>query len=243
MQDAAWEVDESTAFDDLLERYGHCDAEECLCPDGRTEDVDYTPWEVILCRCCGAQGIHLRCGNLPANVEHPKWTCSSCKKVLSVLPPTYLNHYSRVAKESSTVDLKSRDILLSTTFILGDDGLPRVAKTENARITASTSDERPVTAPISDKKPVIISVTPKSSVEEPEIKRVPAKDEVVILHELETEVTESPRKRKELEVKCDRDRMIKRLKKTADAKQSSILTYFSAKSPKKTQDAARKLVS
>merc|ERR1712117_911836 len=182
-------------------------------------------WEVILCRCCGAQGIHLRCGNLPANVEHPKWTCSSCKKVLSVLPPTYLNHYSRVAKESSTVDLKSRDILLNTTFILGDDGLPRVAKTENARITASTSDERPVTAPISDKTPVIIAVKPKSSVEEPEIKRVPAKDEVVILHEVETEVTESPRKRK-------------RLKKTADAKQSSILTYFSAKSPKKAQDAA-----
>ena len=148
-----------------------------------------------------------------------------------------------MAKDSSTVDLKSRDVLLSTTFILGDDGLPRVAKTENARITASTSDERPVTAPISDKRPVIISVTPKSSVEEPEIKRVPAKDEVVILHELETEVTESPRKRKELEVKCDLNLNLKRLKKTADAKQSSILTYFSAKSPKKTQDAARKLVS
>ena len=47
LQDAAWEVDDSTAFEDLLERHGHCDAEECLCPDGRTEDVDYTPWEVV----------------------------------------------------------------------------------------------------------------------------------------------------------------------------------------------------
>ena len=220
-------MDESTAFDDLLERYGHCDAEECLCPDGRTEDVDYTPWEVILCRCCGAQGIHLRCGNLPSNVEHPKWTCSSCKKVLSLLPPTFLNHYSRVAKETNTVDEKSSDILTNATFTFEDGRL--VAKTDNVRITASTSDERPV---ISDDRL-------KPNVEENEKREVSGKeDDVVVLHEVGTE---SPRKRKEIDVKCDR--MIKRLKKAVDPKQSSILTYFSAKSPKKVQDQARKMVS
>ncbi len=45
-EDAAWERD-SSAFDALLERHDTCDALECLCPDGRKEDVDDTDWEIV----------------------------------------------------------------------------------------------------------------------------------------------------------------------------------------------------
>lgn len=153
----------------------------------------------------------------------------SCKKVLSALPPTYLNHYSRVANDSTVVDVKSRDLLTKTSFTLEDGRL--VAKTENARITAPTSE-----------RPVMSDDRPKSNVEElvsePEIKEGSGKDDTVVVHEVGTQ---SPRKRKEIEVKCER--VIKRLKKAVDPKQNSILTYFSAKSPKKVQDPARKVVS
>ena len=47
-QDAAWETqDNGTLYDDLLERYNRCDAVECLCPDGREADEDYTIWEIV----------------------------------------------------------------------------------------------------------------------------------------------------------------------------------------------------
>ena len=45
-QDAAWEL-EGDQFEDLLERHGRCDAETCICPKGRHEDVDYTVWEIV----------------------------------------------------------------------------------------------------------------------------------------------------------------------------------------------------
>jgi len=229
-RDAAWEVDDSTAFEDLLERHGHCDAEECLCPDGRTEDVDYTPWEVILCRCCGAQGIHLQCGNLPGNVEHPKWTCTSCKKVLSALPPTYINHYRRVINDCTKVDMRARNLLRNTTFTLQDGRL--VAQNESARITAPYS-EGPV---LSVTRP---EAQPEHPVSEPEITEPPEKDDTVV--GVNETGNQSPRKRKEFEVKCER--VMKRLKKAADPKQRSILTYFSTKSPKKGKEPTRLVLS
>ena len=45
-QDAAWERD-SNAFDSLLERHGSCDADDCVCPEGRDFDEDYTDWEIV----------------------------------------------------------------------------------------------------------------------------------------------------------------------------------------------------
>ena len=50
-QDAAWETqDNGTLFDDLLERHNRCDVENCICPDGREADEDYTIWEIVSCR-------------------------------------------------------------------------------------------------------------------------------------------------------------------------------------------------
>ena len=69
-QDAAWER-EGNIFDGIYERkfenfiriiekcayyltifgfisgHGTCDAENCLCPDGRTFDEDWTIWEIV----------------------------------------------------------------------------------------------------------------------------------------------------------------------------------------------------
>ena len=47
-QDAAWETHENGAlFDDLLERHNRCDAVDCVCPEGREADEDYTIWEIV----------------------------------------------------------------------------------------------------------------------------------------------------------------------------------------------------
>ena len=55
-QDAEWET--GSAYDDQLERHGTCDVASCLCPGGRTYDVDDSPWEIVLCSYCGAQVCH-----------------------------------------------------------------------------------------------------------------------------------------------------------------------------------------
>ena len=186
------------------------------------------PWLFqILCRCCGAQGIHLQCGNLPGNVEHPKWTCTSCKKVLSALPPTYINHYSRVTNDCTKVDTRARNLLRNTTFTLQDGRL--VAKSESVRIIAPYS-EGPV---LSVTRP---EAEPEHPVSEPEITESPDKAGTVVCIN-ETGDQKSPRKRKDFDVKCER--VMKRLKKTSDPKQRSILTYFSMKSPKKGKEPTR----
>ena len=53
-KDADWEkggggsaTDEGEAYESLLERHDNCDAEECVCPEGRKKDEDYTEWEIV----------------------------------------------------------------------------------------------------------------------------------------------------------------------------------------------------
>jgi hypothetical protein len=45
-QDAAWEL-EGDQFEDQIARHDRCDAEICVCPNGRHEDEDYTIWEIV----------------------------------------------------------------------------------------------------------------------------------------------------------------------------------------------------
>ena len=37
-------------------RYGRCDADSCLCDDGRTYQEADTVYELILCHSCGSSG-------------------------------------------------------------------------------------------------------------------------------------------------------------------------------------------
>ena len=54
-RDANWET--ARMFDDQLQRHDTCDADACTCPGGRKFDEEDTPWEIMLCVCCGAQVI------------------------------------------------------------------------------------------------------------------------------------------------------------------------------------------
>jgi hypothetical protein len=78
-QDASWEL-VPNAFQELLHRHNRCDAKQCLCPKGRVHEMAGTRWELILCRYCGSQGIHIGCGLL--KWLNPEWVCDECKTML-----------------------------------------------------------------------------------------------------------------------------------------------------------------
>ncbi|GFG39697.1 hypothetical protein Cfor_11102 [Coptotermes formosanus] len=78
-QDASWEL-EPNAFQELLHRHNRCDAKHCVCPKGRSHAMVGTRWELVLCRYCGSQGIHVGCGNL--KWSNPEWECDECTLML-----------------------------------------------------------------------------------------------------------------------------------------------------------------
>ena len=69
-QNASWEL-EPDAFGELLHQHNSCDANRCVCPQGRSHVMVRTRWELVLCRYCGAQGIHMGCGKL--KWSNPEW--------------------------------------------------------------------------------------------------------------------------------------------------------------------------
>ncbi|XP_045175865.2 uncharacterized protein LOC123536603 [Mercenaria mercenaria] len=77
-QDASWEK-EPHAFQELLERYGHCDAPLCKCVEGRKYDKEGSKWEIILCDFCGSHGAHVACNHLEKMGKHD--ICHGCKEV------------------------------------------------------------------------------------------------------------------------------------------------------------------
>lgn len=77
-QDASWET-EPHAFQELLERYSHCDAIVCKCVEGRDYDKDDSKWEIILCDFCGSHGSHMACDHL---LKHGRnHICPDCNEV------------------------------------------------------------------------------------------------------------------------------------------------------------------
>jgi hypothetical protein len=76
-QDAAWEME--GMFDDLYQRYGHCDAEMCACSKGRNHQEGRGPWRMILCSACGQAGRHFRCLQEQSDVDN--WECEICATV------------------------------------------------------------------------------------------------------------------------------------------------------------------
>jgi hypothetical protein len=78
-QDASWEL-VPNAFQELLHRHNRCDAKQCLCPKGRVHEMAGTRWELVLCKYCGSQGIHIGCGLL--KWLNPEWVCDECKTML-----------------------------------------------------------------------------------------------------------------------------------------------------------------
>ena len=78
-QDASWEL-EPDAFRELLHRHNSCDAIHCACPQGPSHVMAGTRWELVLCKYCGAQGMHVGCGKL--KWSNPEWSCDNCTVML-----------------------------------------------------------------------------------------------------------------------------------------------------------------
>lgn len=74
-QDAAWEM-EQNAYASLYSVYRRCDANNCLCKNGReyADKSSDNPWFIIVCRLCGGAGIHKRCSNKKNNI----FKCVTC---------------------------------------------------------------------------------------------------------------------------------------------------------------------
>ncbi|NWV06379.1 PHF7 protein, partial [Ptilonorhynchus violaceus] len=70
----SWEED--GAYEQLYERHSHCDASECLFPEGREDAEEEGPWELLLCSSCAAEGTHRRCSGLRHSTTH--WECDTC---------------------------------------------------------------------------------------------------------------------------------------------------------------------
>ncbi|XP_063979013.1 uncharacterized protein LOC135163489 isoform X2 [Diachasmimorpha longicaudata] len=79
-QDASWEL-VPNAFQELLYRHNRCDASQCICSKGRRYTSSNPKWELILCRTCGSQGIHVACGSLKWG--NATWDCRECTSILT----------------------------------------------------------------------------------------------------------------------------------------------------------------
>ena len=78
-QDASWEL-EPNAFQELLHQHNTCDAHNCVCPVGRFHVKVGTRWELVLCRYCHAQYMHVQCDMWKrSNTER---YCDNCKLML-----------------------------------------------------------------------------------------------------------------------------------------------------------------
>ncbi|XP_054270224.1 uncharacterized protein LOC128991406 isoform X2 [Macrosteles quadrilineatus] len=74
-QDASWEC-VPNAYQDLLVRHDTCDSVACSCPRGRKFNNQGTRWELVLCKFCGSQGMHIGCGRL--KWKSPEFICDIC---------------------------------------------------------------------------------------------------------------------------------------------------------------------
>ncbi|XP_069494602.1 G2/M phase-specific E3 ubiquitin-protein ligase [Ambystoma mexicanum] len=79
-KDASWELEEN-AYQDLLQRYQHCDEKQCLCKEGREYDDPDSKWEIVRCQCCGSRGTHLACSSM--KIWEQSWECAECRSIIS----------------------------------------------------------------------------------------------------------------------------------------------------------------
>ncbi|XP_030069546.1 G2/M phase-specific E3 ubiquitin-protein ligase [Microcaecilia unicolor] len=78
-RDASWELEEN-AYQELLQRYEHCDSLSCQCKEGRDYSKPESEWEIIRCQYCGSRGTHLACSSLPTWDQ--SWECVECRSII-----------------------------------------------------------------------------------------------------------------------------------------------------------------
>uniref|UniRef100_A0A8D0GXH9 G2/M-phase specific E3 ubiquitin protein ligase n=1 Tax=Sphenodon punctatus TaxID=8508 RepID=A0A8D0GXH9_SPHPU len=79
-KDASWELEEN-AYQDLLQRYQHCDVRRFICKEGRDYSAPESKWEIKRCQCCGSSGTHLACSSLQTWEQN--WECIECRSILA----------------------------------------------------------------------------------------------------------------------------------------------------------------
>ena len=165
--DAAWEA-EPDAFGELLERHGNCDADDCLCPGGRQQDEDYTPWEIVLCSICGSSGIHVSCGGLDS--KKPKWSCGFCFKIEKKLPK---HHYKPVVVINKQKRRNAALNLNSVKFKLNSENLSVTASVKVPHKSTFPQMTIPICPKYSVTNPVKLSSKPMSPPKEIRIRDTP----------------------------------------------------------------------
>ncbi|CAM5122354.1 unnamed protein product [Eretmochelys imbricata] len=100
-KDASWELEEN-AYQDLLQRYQHCDARRCLCRNGRDYSKPDSKWEIKCCQCCGSRGTHLACS--PIQSWEETWECLECRSIFAK-SGNYQNQKKRSLATSEKIDV------------------------------------------------------------------------------------------------------------------------------------------
>ncbi|XP_074985843.1 G2/M phase-specific E3 ubiquitin-protein ligase isoform X2 [Caretta caretta] len=100
-KDASWELEEN-AYQDLLQRYQHCDARRCLCRNGRDYSKPDSKWEIKCCQCCGSRGTHLACSPIQSWEEN--WECLECRSIFAK-SGNYQNQKKRSLATSEKIDV------------------------------------------------------------------------------------------------------------------------------------------
>ncbi|TFK12518.1 speedy protein 1-A-like [Platysternon megacephalum] len=103
-KDASWELEEN-AYQDLLQRYQHCDARRCLCRNGRDYNKPDSKWEIKCCQCCGSCGTHLACSPIESWEEN--WECIECRSIFAK-SGNYQNQKKRSLATSEKIDVTGR---------------------------------------------------------------------------------------------------------------------------------------
>ena len=69
----------------------------------------------ILCKYCGAQGIHVKCGNLPLD-DKVTWRCHFCKDVVKKLPPRAKHSFKKIQSKKCLKKVQLKKVLQNSTF-------------------------------------------------------------------------------------------------------------------------------
>ncbi|XP_076312667.1 uncharacterized protein LOC143226081 isoform X2 [Tachypleus tridentatus] len=139
-QDASWEL-EQNAFQDLLERYCHCDAIHCICPNGRNFSSKGSEWEIIICNSCGSQGCHALCKEF--STQPFSWMCSGCLAVTLKVQQKRLAKpgYPKIHVDEECIIETSEEDSSSTSTCMCSTVLPQKRSREETHFTDKDSVE------------------------------------------------------------------------------------------------------
>lgn len=81
-------------------------------------DTNFLAFFKILCRYCGAQGIHVECGGLELR-DDVTWKCPGCVDVVKRLPPKTRHRFRKMNRKKSSKKKLVANLLKSTVIRVG----------------------------------------------------------------------------------------------------------------------------